>query len=518
MKKFRPYLIPALLILLYLATHLYRLTLLPVFADEAIYIRWTQLIMDDWQRYLFFPMMDGKTPLWFWLMWPFQYLFQDQLFAGRFVAVLVGLVQMLSVGYWIKVLGGEKKTQWLGMLLISILPFWYFHHRMALTDGLLVLGMTWAMISVTQLVKSKRKWRWAVLSAIFLGVSLWSKLPALLVFPALPLFVFLDTKSKKPVKSWLENWLYIGGAILGGMILLYTLRVSDAFPRLFVRGSDFLYPWKEVVFNGQWQNTLISIPNYITYFLTYLTWPLMLIVLVGLFSRNKQAQRNHHVLFWSAIAFAAPIAILGRVVYPRYLFPASLFLTVGAALTIEDLIKTYLSAKKFSWKNAVVGGVLALLLANTIILSTDFMTSAVTQPGKMNLVSSDREQYLYVWSSGHGIKESVELIRQLSADKNVAIATEGSFGTMPDGLLLYLHRQNVDNIYLEGIGYPVDSLTDKFVARAEEFDQILFIANEDRLEMDLGEAQLLEEFCRPDGYPCLQVWDITAELPNLPSS
>ncbi|MBD3279174.1 MAG: hypothetical protein GF390_00500, partial [Candidatus Pacebacteria bacterium] len=81
-------------IAVYLLTHLYRLTALPVFADEAIYIRWAQLIMDDWQQYLFFAMNDGKTPLHIWLLVPFQYLFTDQLYAGRFLSVLVGLIQV----------------------------------------------------------------------------------------------------------------------------------------------------------------------------------------------------------------------------------------------------------------------------------------------------------------------------------------------------------------------------------------------------------------------------------------
>ena len=51
----------------YLSTHLYGLTRLPIFADEAIYIRWSQLIIDDWQQYLFFSLNDGKTPLLIWL-------------------------------------------------------------------------------------------------------------------------------------------------------------------------------------------------------------------------------------------------------------------------------------------------------------------------------------------------------------------------------------------------------------------------------------------------------------------
>ena len=154
MKKLLPRIIPILIIVFYITIHVYKLTLLPIFADEAIYIRWTQLIIDDWRQYLFFPMNDGKTPLLMWLMVPFQFLFSNQLFAGRFVTVLIGLGQILGLGYLTKLLGGKTKTTWLAMLLGSILPFWFFHHRMALTDTLLCLGITWSIIGVIQIVEN----------------------------------------------------------------------------------------------------------------------------------------------------------------------------------------------------------------------------------------------------------------------------------------------------------------------------------------------------------------------------
>ena len=132
----------SLLIGFYLLSHLAKLTALPVFADEAIYIRWTQLMIDDWRRYLFFPLNDGKTPLQMWLMLPLQYLFADQLYAARILSVLVGLIQMLVMALLAKTLGGQKKAQYLAALLTAILPFWYFHHRMALIDGLLTLFLS----------------------------------------------------------------------------------------------------------------------------------------------------------------------------------------------------------------------------------------------------------------------------------------------------------------------------------------------------------------------------------------
>ncbi|MFH1959245.1 MAG: hypothetical protein ABIJ22_02875, partial [Patescibacteria group bacterium] len=137
---------------------------------------------------------------------------------------------------------------------------------------------------------------------------------------------------------------------------------------------------------------------------------------------------------------------------------------------------------------------------------------SLTNPDKTPFVSADQEQYLYKWSSGHGIRESVEFIKTQAKNHTVAVATEGSFGTLPDGVLMYFHRQNVENIYVEGIGFPVREVTQKFNDKALKFDQILLIVNSHRLEIDLPQNNLLQEYCRSNDAPCLQVWDITQEL------
>jgi len=495
-KKIKFWFIPTLIILFYLFTHLYRLTLLPVFADEAIYVRWTQLIIDDWQRYLFFPMNDGKTPLLMWLMVPFQFLFSDQLFASRFVAVLIGLGQVLSLGYLTKILGGKKETTWLAMILGSILPFWFFHHRMALTDALLGLGITLTIIGAIQIINHKQKNLWMGLTALFFGIALWAKLPAILIVPSL--FIYPWLKSTK-LNLKLRQSIRILIAVIGGVALFFSLRLHPVFPQIFSRGSDFLYPWQEVIFQGKWRNTIINIPNYINYFGAYLTWPVLLLNLLGQFLPNVQKRRIQHILVGSAILFAGPIALLGKVVYPRYFFPVGVFLTIAAALMLQELFEKKLLQK-------ILGGVVIL---GIVIPSSQFIYFSLTDTTKIPFVSADQEQYLYKWSSGHGIKESVAYIKTQAKNHTVAIATEGSFGTLPDGILMYFHRQNVDNIYVEGIGFPVRGVTQKFNDKAINFDQALLVVNSHRLEIELDQKNLLQEYCRPASAPCLQIWDIT---------
>ncbi len=232
------------LVILYLLTHLPFLTSLPVFADESIYIRWSQLIIDDWQRYLFFPLNDGKTPLFIWLLVPFQFLFKDQLFAGRFLALLVGLFQVLMNMKIIQVLGGKRKTQILTGIFTIILPFWYFHHRMALMDGLLTL-----LISVTflflaqvsknqkQLIFDKRNLVKMFLAGAFFGLALLTKIPAILFIPAFYFTIFLGTK--KDFQNLRTSFIKVSLSIAIGLLIFVALKLNPAFGQLFSRGGDF---------------------------------------------------------------------------------------------------------------------------------------------------------------------------------------------------------------------------------------------------------------------------------------
>src|SRR6185369_11181486 len=119
---------------LFLITHLPSLTLLPVFADEAIYIRWAQLVQDDLGRYAFFSMADGKPPLFMWILSIGLYLTSDPLLAARLVAVLIGLATVFMFRALVGEFSKDALARWMVSIFATFLPFWFFYHRMALMD------------------------------------------------------------------------------------------------------------------------------------------------------------------------------------------------------------------------------------------------------------------------------------------------------------------------------------------------------------------------------------------------
>lgn len=505
------------LLLFYLVSHLIGLTALPIFADESIYLRWSQLILDDPARYLFFALNDGKTPLFIWLQVPFLELFTNPLFAGRLLSVATGFFQVIIMGEIAWLVSKNQKAKYLAMLFTIILPFWFFHHRMALMDGMmtLFLSLAWWFLLKFFLNHSHKATKQSLvvllpllLSGLSFGLALWSKLPAILFTPIIlvtPLFIKVKNSSQKLAAIFLQLGFASLVVFLGGL-LFAVLKISPAFGQLFARGSDFLHP-TSYIFSGGWQTTIGNFPSYFSYFWNYLSWPVIILAIIGLFISG--IRRSSHLFFWSAVLFFLPIAIMGKVVYPRYFLPIAIPLTLSAAIVLGHLVTVWIQ-QTTSFKRKLLGAAIVVSMTGSIVnQSSLFMIPAWVQPNSIPFASADRTQYLTEWSSGHGITETVSLIHTLAENQTVAVATEGYFGTLPDAINVYLHGQDVNNLYVEGIGQPVRSIPESFKTRAKEFDQVLLVVNSHRLELKLDPNSRLASYCRPEG-PCLEVWDITA--------
>jgi len=123
----------------------YNLTLLPVFVDEAIYIRWAQVMRAE-STLRFLPLSDGKQPLFMWLVIPFLKVFSDPLLAGRLVSVTAGAATLVGIFLLAYVLFKSKKVAIMAALIYAVSPFSFFFDRMALADSLLSTFGVWTLL------------------------------------------------------------------------------------------------------------------------------------------------------------------------------------------------------------------------------------------------------------------------------------------------------------------------------------------------------------------------------------
>lgn len=506
-------------IFLYFATRLLSLTSLPVFADEAIYIRWAQLLMSD-RAYLFFSLNDGKPPLFIWSLVPFLSFLPDPLLASRLVSVLVGFLQMIVLWLIVKRLGGSRSAQVATLAITLLAPFWFFHQRMALMDGLLTLGLSLSLLGLIEIdgVEQKKSFRlikvmtWLppiLLAGLGWGLALLTKTPALFFAPVFGLWTILASgflQKKALFRHTLNRFFLFGLAGFLGLLVFALLRISPAFGSLFGRSTDFTYSVNELL-QGEWRSTLGNYPKVLGWLSTYLRPELISLTLFAVvFSKQRLL---HAKLLLSALLWALPLLILGRVLHARYFLPLAPFFTVSAALFAGEVWQVLQKQKE----NLYFVTTVALITIFFVIGSLRFLFFAFFSPSQIPFVLDDREQYLTEWSSGHGISQIRDrLFARANKNEKTVVVTEGSFGTLPDGLLLYFYnRPEVEFVRIDGLAqYPVTKIPE-WVRQEAQTNETWLVVNEHRLALDPDNAQLelLDEYPRPYGAPSLQLYKIS---------
>lgn len=494
--------------ILYFLTHIPALTLLPVFADEAIYIRWAQLIIDEPLRFAFFSMSDGKPPLFMWILSITLRFFSDPLLAGRLTAVTVGLFTMFAVSKTARLLTGSKKIEVISAFIVMLSPFWWFYHRMALMDGLLTLFITLSFYFAVRIAIRCQKERGIAYDTVPLvlflatsfGGALLTKTPALFAIPIIaitPLFSLVRVhKTTRTVKQkLLESILLvaIGGAI--GCVLFLFLRVSPFFGTLFARGGDFTFTVQEIL-KGEWRFVFFSsLPREIGWIASSMTIGVVLAGLLGIFSARR---RTVIMLLLSVMLFALPLIIVGRVLYPRYFLPVAPFLTIAGAIGFESLLRR---------KKTIILGWIGLILF--AVQSLLFLLPSYLNVAKVPFVDIDSMQYLEEWSAGFGNTEVRDFIRGRyalsSRPPKIMVLTEGSFGTLPDGLLMYFHGDNqLDGVEIHGIGVGPKELPPEYLAMHVKGADVYYMVNSHRYKIEKPDQfEQVLEVKRPLNGPSL---------------
>ncbi len=87
------------------------------------------------------------------------------------------------------------------------------------------------------------------------------------------------------------------------------------------------------------------------------------------------------------------------------------------------------------------------------------------------------------WSAGGGIKEASELmIQKHGQGETIVVGTEGYFGTLPDGMQIYLN--NYPDITVMGIGLDLREVPPELIESAKSGNDTYLLINNTRLLID----------------------------------
>lgn len=464
--------------LLYLLTRLFNLTALPIFTDEAIYIRWSQIGAQD-ASWRFISLTDGKQPFFTWVVMLLMRIVQgDPLFVGRLASVVSGIVSLIGIWVVAYELFGNKRVAFLSALMYVISPFMLWYDRMALYDSWVNAFFLWSLYLSLRLARNPRL-DTALLLGMSLGCGMLNKSSGFLSLYLLPFTLILFDWKKTDRAKRLMTWVYFSAlAAVLSQILYSILRLSPFFYIVGQKDHVFLFTaseWLNQPFRF-FEGNLRGMFDWVSH---YMTIPIIIASFLSLFFIDKKIRERIVLLLYWLLPFVA-LANFAKVLYPRFV----MFMTIPLYLLAADFIIRYYA----KIKRPLLMSVLALIVfVPSIVVSYKIITDPLHAP----IPKSDRLQYIDDWPSGWGVPEVVSYLRVQSQFQAISVFTEGTFGLFPYALEIYLVDNK--NISIQGI-WPLPEMFPEDIYLASLRMPTFVVLNETQVAPATWPLQLIGQY------------------------
>lgn len=455
----------------------FNLTSLPIFADEAIYIRWAQLIKSE-PTLRFIPLSDGKQPLFMWLNWQTVGFFTDPLVSGRIISVLSGSVTVVLAGLISLSLFRSKKAAIAASIMASFSPYLFFFDRLAVVDSLLTMFLMFVFLLSFWTVKTRRL-DLAMIAGFFMGAALLTKSPAYIFLAVMPAFALFSIKNFKPKRQEIFEFLYslllIGVSVFIALSMYQVLRLGPNFDMIAQRNLDYVYKPQDILTSqAHIKSNLI---RFVDWLIKLLPLPfLLLFAASAVNSIRKRKFLKECALLLLIITFSVLVtSSLSKAYTARYVLFVIPLILVFASSHFASVKRVFLP-----WLIIIVG----------LIYSLWFNLMLMFAPANAPLPENERSGYVEEWTAGWGIREAADYIRQVrkTTDQGIVLGTEGHFGTLPEGAQLYL--TGVPNLTIFGIGLDVKGVRSDLV-NAKRTGNIVFLAiNQSRKNPEFSDRGL----------------------------
>ena len=504
----------------------YNLTLLPVFGDEAIYIRWSQ-VMGAEPGLRFLPQSDGKQPLFMWVLMFLVRRFSDPLLIGRATSVFYGMGTLLGIFALTYYLFKSKKAALIAAVFWAISPFAVFFDRMALVDSMLTMFGVWILFFAS-ITARRLRLDTALLAGFALGGALLTKSPAIFFALMIP-FTWIISKwperlPKKFIgKAQVLHFLKLGGlslvTLIVGLVLYNILRLGENFHLIASRNQDYVFPISHVLTNPL-SPFLSNISQMFEWIWILGPFVIVIFIILSLLSylsldhlKLKRRPKSEVALLFLWSLFPLVISsVYASTLTARYILFVLPSIYIFASLIFIDLTKRSNIIKKALYLGLFIYIVLALR-ANYLML---------TKPDNAILPRVMRSGYLEEWTSGTGIVETAEFIRQeylANPSEKIVVGTEGYFGTLPDALQAYLNP--IPEITVIGVGLDLGEVPTSLVESKAFGNKTYLVINSTRLKAEpesigLELIAVYPKAFRPDGSrETLYLFSVTEKAVKL---
>jgi len=423
---FPPGELAALLLLLALcvALRVARLEALPIFVDESLYTRATQIVatgpVPGTLLVMASPSYGGNPPLFSWLAAPLTRLILDPLLATRLASALIGTLGMLGTWAVGRALWGPAAALLAG-LFYALCPYLLFYNRLAMLDGLVATCGAWTLLFAITLSRRGR-----VRDAAALGLCLAAALLTKILAAGLLLLPLLAIATAPP---GLRSRVIRGAALavaLGVLPFLVVLAMPyDNTPAAFALHGHLQTGGgaARVVHTLQSQEGIWETALWL-----YLTPPILLLGVLGLWAaRRDRAARV--VGLWAVLGSLPVVLVPNRLFVPRhFLCIAVPILLLAARGALELATRAHRPCRARLWRlwslwplwSVVVG--LIIGLAAVPAVSADI--TMIAAPARTPLIPADSFQYVRGWPSGYMLAPVIAYLRRQAAAGPITVVAE----------------------------------------------------------------------------------------------
>jgi len=456
-----------LIILVGLFLRIYNLNEMPIFGDEAIYVRWAQIMKAE-PTLRFISLTDGKQPLFMWTMIPFLKIFSDPLIAGRLLSAAMSAGTIIGIFTLSYILFFNKKVSLIASGIYAVSSFAVFFDRMALVDSMLACFVIWTVVGAVITAKTKRLDS-ALLTGFALGAALLTKSAAIFFALLLPITWILikwpKTRKKRGVLFVKMSSLFLVTYLIS--FVMYNIqRLGPNFHMLKLRTLDYVWPLSRLI-----TSPLDPLKPFLDRTLEYywLLGPSMIVILfvLGILGGFKKHKKETLVLLVFTLVPIFIVSEFSKTMTARYVFFSVPFVSILAASVM------------ISNKLSKVGeALLVVFVMHALFINSQLLTDIKSA----NLPRSERSGYLEEWTAGTGIKQVSEIIREeynSEPDQKIVVGTEGYFGTLPDGLQAYLN--DLPEVTVIGVGVNFTKIPRSLLESRWAGNKTYFAVNNSRL-------------------------------------
>jgi len=460
-------LILLLISVIFLVSRIWNLNSMPVFGDEAIYVRWAQIIKSvDTLRFI--PQTDGKQPLFMWLNAVTLRFISDPLLSGRLISVFSGLGSLIVL-YLIS-------NSFLPSLIYLFLPFTFFFDRLATADSLLSFFGIFSLFLSLKLAKYPR-FDLSMLLGVVLGLAWLTKSPAIyfIVLSCLTFIVYNPKNLKKLYFPLLSAFI--------AFIIYNILRLGPSFSQIALRNKDYIWSLTEII-KHPLDPLIPHLKDTLNIYKYYLSIPLLLSPFLYFIFKKKI--KFDSIFFIYCAWFILPLianSAMAKVFTARYL----LFTLPPLILIFSHFLNNLFNKKYFYF-------LLILFIPNL------WRIYQISYHPYNLILPSTETGYIADWTSGWGIKQASEYLISRSKEVNVIVGTEGYFGTLPDGLQIYTNQ--LPQLTVFGVGINIEKIPEKLIDAKNYGDEVYLLFNASRLKLsssDISTLTLVKSTLKPDG-------------------